>query len=187
VSWKNFWIAALSWQPLPQYCSEEAGRQRGGTGDGPNVALTDDKRAAPRNASAYREHKIMQLLKHSLLIFLGSGAGGVARLLLNNFITGLTGMGFPWGILTINVLGSTCIGLVAGWFAFRGDASGDMRLFLATGILGGFTTFSAFSLDATVLYERGQPGLALLYIVASVVLSLLGLAAALWTVRWATT
>ena len=127
-----------------------------------------------------------QMLKQSLLIFLGSGAGGVVRLLLNNFITGLAGGGFPWGILTINVSGSTGIGLVAGWFAFRGDAGGDMRLFLATGILGGFTTFSAFSLDATLLYERGQPGLAALYVVASVLLSLIGLAAALWAVRWAT-
>lgn len=126
------------------------------------------------------------MLKHSLLIFLGSGAGGVARLLLNNFITGLAGTGFPWGILTINVLGSTGIGLVAGWFAFRGDAGADMRLFLATGILGGFTTFSAFSLDATLLYERGQVGLAFLYVASSVLLSLLGLAAALWAVRLAT-
>jgi CrcB protein len=137
---------------------------------------------------AYRSwgHDVTQMLKHSLLIFLGSGAGGVARLLLNNFITGLAGTGFPWGILTINVLGSTGIGLVAGWFAFRGEAAGDLRLFLATGVLGGFTTFSAFSLDATVLYERGEPGLAALYIVASVVLSLLGLAAALWAMRLAT-
>jgi len=128
----------------------------------------------------------MQLLKHSLLVFLGSGVGGMVRLLLNNFITGFAGSGFPWGILTINVLGSTAIGLVAGWFAYRGDAAADMRLFLTTGILGGFTTFSAFSLDATLLYERGQPGLAALYVVASVVLSLLGLAAALWAVRLAT-
>jgi fluoride exporter len=128
----------------------------------------------------------MQMLKHSFLVFLGSGAGGVARLLLNNLITGIAGTGFPWGILTINVLGSTAIGLVAGWFAFRGDAGPDMRLFLTTGILGGFTTFSAFSLDTTVLYERGQPGLAALYVAASVLLSLIGLAAALWAVRWAT-
>jgi CrcB protein len=80
-------------------------------------------------------------------------------------------------------LGSTAIGLVAGWFAFRGDAAADMRLFLTTGILGGFTTFSAFSLDAALLYERGQPGLAAVYVAASVSLSILGLFAGLWTIR----
>jgi CrcB protein len=122
-------------------------------------------------------------MKHSLLVFLGSGLGGVARLLLNNLITSLAGGGFPWGILTINVLGSTAIGFVAGWFAFRGDAPADARLFLTTGILGGFTTFSAFSLDAALLYERGQPGLAAVYVAASVALSLLGLFAGLWTSR----
>jgi CrcB protein len=127
-----------------------------------------------------------QMLKHSLLVFLGSGAGGVVRLLLNNFITGIAGSGFPWGILIINVLGSTAIGLVAGWFAYRGDAPADLRLFLTTGILGGFTTFSAFSLDATLLYERGQPALAAIYVVGSVLLSLAGLFAALWAVRMAT-
>jgi fluoride ion exporter CrcB/FEX len=79
-------------------------------------------------------------MKHSLIVFLGSGLGGVARHLLNHFMTALTGSGFPWGILTINVTGSTAIGLVAGWFAFRGNAPGDVRLFLTAGILGGYTT-----------------------------------------------
>ena len=129
---------------------------------------------------------MLQIMKQSFLVFIGSGAGGVARLLLNNLITGFAGGGFPWGILTVNVLGSTAIGLVAGWFAYRGDAAADTRLFLTTGILGGFTTFSAFSLDTALLYERGQPGLAALYVAASVLLSLLGLFAGLWAIRYGT-
>ena len=64
------------------------------------------------------------------------------------------------GILAINVIGSCAMGLVAGWFALRGQAPQELRLFLTTGILGGFTTFSAFSLDGALLYDRGQPWLA---------------------------
>ena len=69
------------------------------------------------------------------------------------------GTEFPLGILAINVIGSLAMGLVAGWFAFKGHAS-HVRPFLTTGSTGGFTTFSAFSLDVALLYERGQPWLA---------------------------
>ena len=93
------------------------------------------------------------------------------------------GLEFPLGILAINVIGSTAMGLIAGWLAFKGQAPHDVRLFLTTGILGGFTTFSAFALDVALLYERGQPGLAVLYVVASVVLSIAGLFAGMWTTR----
>jgi CrcB protein len=75
------------------------------------------------------------------------------------------------------------MGLIAGWFAFKGGATGHLRLFLATGILGGFTTFSAFSLDAVLLIERGQWGAAALYVGASVAGSILGLIAGLWAMR----
>ncbi len=75
------------------------------------------------------------------------------------------------------------MGLVAAYFAFKGDASQHWRLFLTTGILGGYTTFSAFSLDAALLYERGEVGLAALYVVASVALSIAGLFAGLALVR----
>jgi CrcB protein len=118
-----------------------------------------------------------------LIVFLGAGVGGVLRHLLNGWITALAGTAFPWGILTINILGSTAMGLVAGWFAFRGGGAGDMRLFLATGILGGFTTFSAFSLDAALLIERGDTALAAGYVAASVALSILGLFLGLWLMR----
>jgi len=122
-------------------------------------------------------------MRSSLIIFVGAGVGGVLRHLLNAWIMRLAGLEFPLGILTINVIGSTAMGLVAGWFAFKGQAPQDVRLFLTTGILGGFTTFSAFSLDAAILYERGQLGLAVVYVVASVALSVGGLFAGMWTMR----
>jgi CrcB protein len=75
------------------------------------------------------------------------------------------------------------MGLVAGWFAERGGAAGHTRLFLATGILGGFTTFSAFSLDAVLLWERGEAGLAGVYVLGSVILSLAALVGGLAIVR----
>ena len=93
------------------------------------------------------------------------------------------GADFPFGILIINVTGSTVMGLVAGYLAFKGEASQPWRIFLMTGILGGYTTFSAFSLDTIVLYERGELGLAALYVAGSVVLSILGLVAGLALVR----
>jgi CrcB protein len=93
------------------------------------------------------------------------------------------GPGFPWGTFVINITGSTVMGLIAGYLAFRGEASQPWRLFLMTGILGGYTTFSAYSLDAALLYERGELGLAALYVIGSVVLSIVGLFAGLALVR----
>ena len=121
-------------------------------------------------------------MKNSLIVLVGSGIGGVFRHLLNTFVIGITGAAFPWGILLVNLIGCTLMGLVIGWFSLRA-APQDLRLFLTTGILGGFTTFSAFSLDTAVLYERGDPGLAVVYVVASVVLSIAGLFAAMGLVR----
>ena len=74
-------------------------------------------------------------------VFVGAGLGGVLRHGLNAAITAWLGAAFPYGILAINVIGSTAMGLVAAWFVSSGDADPSMRLFLATGILGGFTTF----------------------------------------------
>jgi CrcB protein len=99
---------------------------------------------------------------------------GVARLL---------GTAFPYGTLVINVTGSLIMGLIAGYFALKGDASQHWRLFLTTGILGGYTTFSSFSLDAALLYERGEFGGAAIYVVASVALSIAGLFAGFAIVR----
>ncbi len=118
-----------------------------------------------------------------LIIFLGAGLGGAMRHGVNVAVTRAVGTGFPLGIMVINVTGCLVMGLIAGWFALRGQASQEWRLFLTTGILGGFTTFSAFSLDAAVLWERGEPVLTALYVLGSVVLSLAGVFAGLWMVR----
>jgi CrcB protein len=75
------------------------------------------------------------------------------------------------------------MGLIVGWLAFRGEASLELRMFFTTGVLGGFTTFSAFALDTALLYERGQIWLSVLYVVASVGLSLAGLFIGLWSMR----
>jgi fluoride exporter len=119
----------------------------------------------------------------AIIVFLGAGLGGLMRHFMNAWVTALTGAGFPCGIMAINILGSTVMGLVAGWFAFRGAGLGDLRLFLATGVLGGFTTFSAFSLDAALLIERGETVAAAGYVVGSVVISVIGLFLGLWLMR----
>lgn len=118
-----------------------------------------------------------------LIVFLGGGLGAALRHGVNLGSGRLFGTAFPYGTLAINVAGSLVMGLIAGYFAFKGDASQHWRLFLTTGILGGFTTFSAFSLDVAVLYERGDTGLAALYVLASVGLSLAGVFAGLALVR----
>lgn len=119
------------------------------------------------------------------LVFLGAGIGGALRHGVNVASPRWLGMGFPYGTMAINILGSGLMGLVAGWFAFKAGASAsqDLRLFLATGILGGFTTFSAFSLDAVLLWERGEAIPAAIYVVGSVVASLAALIGGLALVR----
>ena len=118
-----------------------------------------------------------------ILVFLGGGRGAMIRHGVNIGAARWLGTGFPWSTFLINITGSLVMGLVAGWFAFKGDASQSWRLFLTTGILGGYTTFSAFSLDTALLYERGEIGLAALYVLGSVVLSIAGLFAGLWIMR----
>ncbi|MCQ4632061.1 fluoride efflux transporter CrcB [Shinella sp. CPCC 100929] len=119
-----------------------------------------------------------------LIVFLGAGIGGAGRHGVNVLSARLFGTGFPAGTLVINVLGCLVMGLIAGAFAFRGHLPQELRLFLTTGILGGFTTFSAFSLDAALLWERGEVGLAALYVGASVIFSLLAVAAGLILSRY---
>jgi len=118
-----------------------------------------------------------------LIVFIGGGLGSALRYGVNIAVSRLLGTTFPYGILAINVTGSFVMGLVVAYFAFKGEASQPWRLFLTTGILGGYTTFSAFSLDVAVLYERGDVGLAALYVIASVAISILGLFAGLALVR----
>lgn len=118
-----------------------------------------------------------------LLVFVGGGLGSSLRHLINVVTTRSLGTAFPYHTFIINITGSTIMGLIAGYLAFRGEASQHWRLFLMTGVLGGYTTFSAFSLDAVLLYERGEIGLALFYVVGSVGFSIFGLFAALALVR----
>lgn len=110
-----------------------------------------------------------------ILIFIGAGLGGVLRNGVNVMAMRLFGMGFPIGTMFINIVGSFCIGCVAGWLVTRMEHAWVMhaRFFIITGLLGGFTTFSSFSLDALALAERGELWFAALYVGGSVLLSLI--------------
>lgn len=119
---------------------------------------------------------------HWVLVFVGGGIGAVARHGVNRAGLALLGPGFPWWTLAVNVAGSFLIGLLAGMFGAL-ETGHHARLFLTTGFLGGFTTFSAFSLDALTLWERGEPLQASLYIIGSVVLSLIAAVAGLMLSR----
>lgn len=124
-------------------------------------------------------------MKAYLLVFIGAGIGGALRHGVNVGCARMCGTAFPWGTLTVNVVGSFFMGVLTAWLAFKAGEgwSQPLRLFLTTGIVGGFTTFSAFSLDAVMLWERGQAGLAAAYVGASVLLSIVGLVAGLGLIR----
>ncbi len=119
------------------------------------------------------------------LVFLGAGIGGAFRHGVNLGCARLLGTAFPWGTLAVNVFGSFAMGVLAAWLGSKTNESWGqpVRLFLATGILGGFTTFSAFSLDAVLMWERDAVGLAAAYAAASVLLSIGALAVGLALVR----
>jgi len=106
-----------------------------------------------------------------LIVFLGAGIGGALRHGVNVGAAKVLGYSFPFGTLIVNVAGSFAMGLLAGYFAFRPGIAQHLRLFLTTGVLGGFTTFSAFSLDTALLVERHSYGLAAGYAVGSVAAS----------------
>jgi CrcB protein len=110
-----------------------------------------------------------------LIVFVGAGIGGALRHGVNVTAGRLFGLSFPYGTLIVNIAGSFLMGLLAGYFAFRPGIGQHTRLFLTTGILGGFTTFSAFSLDAALLIERQAYGAAAGYVAGSVVASVAAL------------
>lgn len=118
-----------------------------------------------------------------LIVFVGGGVGAALRHGCNVLFARTLGTAFPYATLFENVLGSTVMGILVALFAFKTDIPQHMRLFLTTGILGGYTTFSTFSLDTAVLYERGELGPAALYVLLSVALSIGGLFAGLAVVR----
>lgn len=107
-------------------------------------------------------------------VALGGALGSAARYGVNVWSGRVFGDAFPWHTLIVNVAGCFVMGLLTGLMAVRLNLSNELRIFLTTGVLGGFTTFSAFSFEVFALYERGQVVEAALYVVASVVLSILG-------------
>jgi fluoride exporter len=135
---------------------------------------------SPRAAAPYTGP--MQAI---ILVFVGAGLGGVFRHVVNILAARWFGNDFPLGTLFINVTGSLLMGLLVGWLAFKATAnwSQPLRLFVATGVLGGYTTFSTFSLETILLIERQQIAMAALYVVASLLFGFLGLWGAMLAVR----
>lgn len=119
------------------------------------------------------------------IVFLGAGTGGVLRHLVNLAALRWWGIAFPWGTFAINVTGSFVMGLAAGWLAFKAGEgwTQPLRLFLLTGVLGGYTTFSAFSLETMLLVDRGEIGAAAAYVAGSVGLAIGALALGLFLMR----
>lgn len=120
-------------------------------------------------------------LQFLFLVFVGGGIGSSLRYGVNLATIAWFGPHFPWGTLTVNVVGSAVMGAFAGYLMTRepGTGSDAVRLFFMTGILGGFTTFSAFSLDVVVLWQRGATMAAIGYVLVSLALSILALLAAM--------
>ena len=121
-------------------------------------------------------------MSHMLLAALGGAIGAVLRQQSGSLALRLLGPGFPWGTLFVNVFGSLVMGLFIAWLVKRGG-SNELRIFFATGLLGGFTTFSAFSLDVANIIERGEMGVAMAYVLASVALSIFAIFTGLWVGR----
>ena len=119
----------------------------------------------------------METVAPYLLVFVGAGLGGALRLASNISLARVLGADATWATAIINVSGSLAMGLLFGWFAYKpgSEWTHTIRLFVGTGVLGGYTTFSTFSLDAILLIERNEIGQALTYVVASVVLGVVGL------------
>lgn len=118
-----------------------------------------------------------------LAVAAGGALGSVARYLAGILAAQWFGTAFPWGTLFVNVTGGFLIGALAESFALRSDPGLTVRALLIAGVCGGYTTFSAFSLDVVTLVNRGEAVLAGLYVVTSVVLSLAALFAALQVMR----
>jgi CrcB protein len=125
----------------------------------------------------------------SLNVALGGGIGAVLRYQLGRTMTGWIGpqamSAFPWATLAVNLVGSLVMGLLAGWLGRQGEAGEPYRLLLGVGLLGGFTTFSAFTLELSVLINRGQSGQAFVYAAVSVLAGLSALYIGLIVMRFA--
>ena len=118
-----------------------------------------------------------------LWVAFGGAIGAAARYLVGVQALRMFGLDFPWGTMIVNIVGSFAMGVIVSLFALKLQASQEVRAFLTTGVLGGFTTFSAFSLDFAVLAERKALAAAGFYVIGSVGLSLMALFAGLWIAR----
>jgi len=117
-----------------------------------------------------------------LSVGVGGGLGALARYYIAGWIQP-AGVAFNWGIFVVNITGGLIMGLIVEASALKLNLSPELRAFLTTGILGGYTTFSTFSLDSALLLQKGQYGLAAFYVIGSVALSILALFAGLWIIR----
>ncbi len=119
-------------------------------------------------------------------VVLSVGVGGGLGALIRYFVAGWIqppGSQFNWGIFIVNITGGLVIGLIVEASALKLNLSPELRAFLTTGVLGGYTTFSTFSLDSALLLQKGEYGLAAIYVIFAVVLSIATLFAGLWIVR----
>ena len=123
------------------------------------------------------------MLSKIAIVALGGAIGASGRYLSGVWMGRIMGPGFPWGTVFVNVVGSLAMGLLIGWLAKRAQPAETLHLLLATGLLGGFTTFSAFSLDAVTLWQRGDMMAALGYVSVSVFVSIAALFAGLGIMR----
>lgn len=126
----------------------------------------------------------MKLLLYAMI---GGALGSGARHGVNVGMGRWLGPGFPWWTLCVNVTGCFLMGALIESLALKFNASNDLRTFLATGVLGGYTTFSAFSLDFATLMQRHEYVPAAAYLLGSVALSIVGFYLGLWLVRWVLT
>ena len=119
----------------------------------------------------------------TLLVMAGGAIGAAMRYQLGRALFRVGGTGWPWGTLAANILGGLAMGLLVGWLALRAQGGENLRLFAAVGLLGGFTTFSSFSLETMLMLERGEMMSALLYVAASVLGAVGALAIGIWCGR----
>lgn len=118
-----------------------------------------------------------------LSVALGGAIGSLVRYFVAGWVQSAAWPGFPWGIFVVNISGGFIMGLIVELGALKLNFTPELRAFLTVGILGGYTTFSTFSLDSALLLERGAYGSAAAYVAGSAVLSILALFAGMWLVR----